>query len=266
MRLSLVLASLISLLSLLSLCGCGGSSSVLNPPAPQFTIASGDWSTPLVGSGSPPLLLFGGGFLTQNGATVSGIIHLIDFPCLNPFTDDLVMTGTVSGNSVTLSSAPLRGEVVTLSLNPSPGQSGTVVAMEGTGTLTGPCPGSSTVAARLVPPTNGTFAGTFNSSGLSGADLSASLSESGPDVHGYFHIAGDLTLTGSPCFSSATITDSTVFGGDAVLNLDTDSGQASMTAVPLFVSATAPEELAAVLVIQSGPCANLVGSALLKKQ
>ncbi|HEY6250841.1 MAG TPA: hypothetical protein VI685_12850 [Candidatus Angelobacter sp.] len=254
-----------SFIFLLWLCGCGGSSSnpIPNPNAPQFTIASGDWSLPLLRSVSPPSLFFAGGFLTQSGAALSGTLHIIAFPCLDPFTDDLPVTGTVSGDTVTISTTPLRGQVLTLSLHPSPGQSGDVVAMEGSGNLTGPCAVSGTITASLVPPINGVFKGTFNNN-ITG-DLTANLNQSGPDVRGFFHVSGNVTLSGSPCFTSATIADSTIFGGTAFIDLDTDSGTATLVADHV-VSATVPEELISTLLINSGPCANQSGLVFLKKQ
>lgn len=110
MRLTGAVAGLISLFGL---CGCGGSSSVSNPPPPQFTIASGNWSV----SGTPPSLFFTGGFLTQNGTAVSGTLHLIALPRLDPFADDLVVTGTISGSNLSITTAPVKGEMLMLSLH-----------------------------------------------------------------------------------------------------------------------------------------------------
>lgn len=246
------------LISLFWLCGCGGSS-VSNPPPPQFTIASGNWSV----SGSPPSLFFTGGFLTQNGTAVSGTLHLIALPCLDPFADDLVVTGTISGNNLSITTAPVNGEMLTLSLHPSAGQSGTIAAMEGSASLSGSCATSSAVTATLIPLITGVFAGSFTF-GLSG-DLSANLTQSGPDAHGFFHVSGTLSLNGSSCFTSATVTDSTIFGGDVIINMDTDTGQAFIAA-GVLVTQTAPEQLTSILAIQSGPCANQTGLVFLKKQ
>ena len=254
---------IVSLSFLLWLCACGGSPTV-GGPVPAFTIVSGDWTLPLVVPGSPPDLRVTGGFLTQNGASISGTLHMISFPCLDPFADDLVVTGTVSSNTLTLSTAPLRGQVLSLTLRPSSGQSGNVTSLEGSGNLTGPCGFSASTTASLVPPMNGTFKGSFTS-GLTG-DVTANLSQSGPDAHGYFHVTGDLAFSGTRCFASATIVDSIGFGGAAFIHLNTsDSGRADLIAVHA-VSATFPDEMLSTFVIHTGTCANQVGSVILKKQ
>jgi len=111
---------------------------------------------------------------------------------------------------------------------------------------------------------NGVFKAAFDS-GMTG-NLSANLSQSGADAHGYFHVSGDLSLSGSPCFASATITDSIGFGGAVVLTLNTDtSDQARLIAVHAVV-AIVPDELIATLVMESGACGKQVGSIILKKQ
>lgn len=249
-------------ISLLWLCGCGSSSSVPNPPVPQFTMASGDWSLPLL-TGSPQLLVFAGGLLTQNGSAVSGTLHLLVLPCLDAFADDLQATGTVSGNTLTISTTPLRGQVLTLSLHPSPGQSGIVVAMEGSGNLTGPCAVAGTITASLIPPLDGVFQGTLNNP-ISG-ELTANLTQSGPDAHGFFHLSGDFSLSGSSCFTSATIADSTIFGGSVTITLNTDTGRALLVGGHV-VKAGEPEQINAVLDIQGGPCSGQSGLVFLKKQ
>lgn len=260
MRFFLAILSVLALA--LSSCG-GGSSNPLQPAPAQFRIASGDWAILLI----PPqntIPLVVGGSLTQSAGNVSGVLHVSLSTCFDSVTDDLVITGTVSGNTLTLSSAPVRGQVLSVTATPGLNQSSGVTRLQGTWDLSGACAASGRADALFVPPMNGTFSGTL-SSGMTG-NVSATLAETGPDAHGFFHVDGSFAFSGSPCFTSGTIAaGNNVAGGQADLVVNTnDSGQTIVSVVHLASGGI--DTVSSTFIVQSGICSGQTGFASLLKQ
>jgi|SRR5215472_1453853 len=258
MRFFLAILSVLALA--LSSCGGGSSSNPLQQAPAQFRIASGDWAISLTPQNTIPLLAAGGS-LTQSAGNVSGILHLMGSSCVDSVTDDLVITGTVSGNTITFSSAPVRGQIFSVTAMPFLKPSNDVDLLEGTWELSGACAASGTAGAFFVPPMNGTFSGTL-SGGMTG-NVSATLVETGPDAHGFFHVDGSFAFSGSPCFTSGTITGGNNFVGglaDLVVNTN-DSGQTIV-----LVTHTVFDTVSSTFIVKSGVCSGQTGFASLLKQ
>lgn len=186
-------------------CGCGGGSSS-SGSSPAFSIQSGNWNISAVSSAGPGSNFSAGGNLSQSGSNISGILHFVGSPCLD-FLTDVPVSGSVSGQKVTLTSPVITGEVVTVNA------SGSATALSGTYTLTasGPSCGASdqgTFTATVVPSVSGTWHGAFSSSVNPGTNInvSANITQSAaPDAHGFFPITGTLTFSGSSCFTAGTV-------------------------------------------------------------
>jgi hypothetical protein len=225
----------------LTLCGCGGSatSSSTIAPAPQVTIVSGNWGMSLIPQGNAGLPMAAGGVITQSGNTFSGIIHVQGSTCFDSKLDDLVITGTLAGSTISLTSAPVRGQALVLSVTPAANQVADVKALSGSWTLTGgTCAGSGTGLLVSVPPLSGTWSGTV--SNATGGTISATLTQTGPDPHGFLQVAGSFSFGGVPCFTAGTVASGTISGLEANLVLNTNDG--AQAVVSIIHNPTPPAE------------------------
>lgn len=244
-------------------CGCGGGSIPATTSTVLPTLASGNWDLLLLSQVGPPVPVILSGSLMQQGNSIAGILHASISPCFDAVLDDLVVSGSVDGQTVTFSTEPVRGQSITIST--------TAKIIGNSGTLTGnftfsgsTCMGpTGTVSALLIPPLTGTFSGPLT--GSLTANVTANLMQTGPDAHGFFHLSGNLTFSGSPCFTSGTIVSSSLSGiiADFVVNTS-DGGQTDVAGLNSLLGLT--PSLGASLSVQSGTCAGSFGDGFLAKQ
>jgi hypothetical protein len=265
---------------LLGVCGCGGrssSSTSATPLSPQFRIVAGNWGFTMLSLGSSLFATEGGGNLVQNGTTISGIIHLTGSPCFDPLTDDLVVSGTATGSAtaldgvITFKTSPVRGQTITfISSTKTPSSPGQNQIIDGSFTLDGGtcAPGTNGVMVGImVPSVTGNWKGAFTPFLLGATQIAAtaSLTQSAPDAHGFFQISGNLTFTGSQCFTSGTITSGSILGTDATLTITTDDGGQITFSPQLRSQATGPG-MEGLYEIQTNACSIDSGDGLLNKQ
>jgi hypothetical protein len=130
--------------------------------------------------GGTPLLAAEGSLMQSSGG-LSGTLHMIGSSCFDFQADDLIVTGTVSGNTLSFTTSPLRGQVLSINATSTASQNGETTLLQGSWTLNGgSCAANGTAGAFFVPPINGTFAGTL-SNGLTG-NVTATLAQTGPDA------------------------------------------------------------------------------------
>lgn len=228
----------VALLSV-SLAGCGGGGG--SNETPQFTIATGNWTFPLVASvGADDTYTgpFAGGLLSQNGNTISGILYVTGSPCFDPVADALTVQGTVSGdpnaaNALTFTTSTVRGQSLSVSatwaqifnpgLPPPPNSPPNPVSrLEGTWTITG---GSCADAGKSRFKLAG-FTGSWRGFGFFGGQLTGvALSQTGPDAQGFSHLSGTFTVANSPCFTTGTVANTSFAGDIGQMNVVMDSGQ-----------------------------------------
>src|SRR5579883_1546336 len=237
----LVLAGLVGLL-----CGCGGGGSNGGGGgggSPQFALVSGNWKVPFSSSDSAPPTAWAGGALSQSGTSISGVFHVAGSPCFDPVADQLIMGGKLStdptGPGFTFSSAPIRGQVLQFAGDyvppaiaiPRPTPPIPVAGLFGTWKISGgPCASSGTTDQ--VDLNN--FGGSWGTPGepdtiIMGPNWSgkwtSTLSQTGPDAQGFFHLSGNFNVSGSPCFTTGTIASSSVAGEISQITINMDSGQ-----------------------------------------
>lgn len=244
-----------------ALWGCGGGASSSQP----FTIQSGNWSISAVSTAAPGNNFLGGGSLSQSGNSVSGVLHIFGSGCFDGSTD-IPVSGSVSGQKITLTSPAVIDQVVTVNVT---GSSSTALSGTYTITITGPnCIGGSndqgTVSATLVPSISGTWHGSFTSivTPSTSINVTANVTQSAtPDAHGVFPITGTLTVSGSPCFTAGDIVStpiqSIITGAAVVLSITTnDQPTAGFSTLggTLDVPSTA-NSLTGTYVVRSGNCA-----------
>ncbi|HLY99824.1 MAG TPA: hypothetical protein VKT33_12260 [Candidatus Angelobacter sp.] len=250
------------------LSGCGGSSNSSSNGATPFMIASGNWSIPLPGSGTPlggaPLA---GGSLIQTGSTISGILHINGSPCFDQLADQLIVTGTAStdgSNTVTLSTAPIRGQVLTMNgkfpavlLNHQFTPNGPQGSLDATVTITGgACAGQVTTEMELFNFSNANATATWLLD--QGTHGTANLTQGVPDATGTSHFSGSFTFINTPCFTSGTVSNGVLLGNIVQATITTDTGQVALGGSffvlgPFTLDANFPQ-LDATLVVTGGPC------------
>jgi hypothetical protein len=249
----------IGILVCLLICGCGGNSTTNN--GPMVNLTAGNWQISAVSmSGGTPLV--GGASLSQTGANVSGTIHLVTQPCFS-ILDDMSVSGTVSGSTVNLTSVASSGQKLSVQAT------GTDRSLTGTYTLSGAACGSAdqgTINATLVPPMTGTWHGTLTSdNGLPATQVTATLTQSGPDAHGFFSLSGPVTFSGT-CLPSGPITSSQVLGVVDVLIVQPGDPSAGQVLIAGFMTdpATANAFSATYRTVLTS-CADK-GSGIMNKQ
>ena len=220
----------VSLSAILGLCilsgGCGASSAAngssaksagsggSNNTAPGISIASGlqQIRAELPNSTTAPEFELQGG-LTQNGSSISGIMHFMNSSCF-PFSTDISLTGKANSSEIDLQSELPNGQQVEFTGLTHPNGHGTFLdgnfAVSGAGCIP-TVPGFVVVQVEAL---GGNWIGTLKSSSGSMARIDLNMSQTGPDAHGLFSATGTATITGGTCFTNATIDPSTVLIGD----------------------------------------------------
>jgi hypothetical protein len=183
-------------------CGSGGGN-----PGPTLNIASGNWQVSIVSTANPGLRGLGGTSLSQTGANVTGIMHLVSPPCFN-FLNDINLNGTLSGTTLKLTSNAVSGSAISATV------SGSEKLLAGTyassGGACGP-PDQGTITATFVPPASGSWQGTLTSAGGTVGQVTANVTQSGPDADGLFSVSGTVTFSGT-CLASGAISSGLASG------------------------------------------------------
>lgn len=205
----------------IGLAGCSGSNGMMPTPTPTpIPFFSGLFEIDAVSNTDFPVFRLQGN-LTQNGNSMSGIMHLANLSCV-PFNTDIQVTGTLSnpdGLRLDLAMVLPGGQSVSFSMSHPDG-----TFFPGTYSFSGaagcgvPDAGGAMLHGMGL---TGTWRATFTSSGGTAAPMSLALKQTGPDSHGFFSATGTATITGGTCFSSATVDPaSLLIGSGSQLILD----------------------------------------------
>lgn len=200
------IAARILLLPLLGigLAGCSGSNGMMPTPTPTpIPFFSGLFEIDAVSNTDFPVFRLQGN-LTQNGNSMSGIMHLAMLSCVS-FNTDIQVTGTLSnpaGLQLDLAMVLPGGQNLSFIMSHPDG-----TFFPGTYSFTG-------AASCGVPEAGGAmlhgmgltgaWRATFTSSNGTTSQMSLALTQTGPDAHGFFSATGTATINGT-CFSSATV-------------------------------------------------------------
>lgn len=214
--------AVLSFLAVISLMGCGGGGNEPGDPPPQTLNVTGNWelmSTSQVVSGSQVELV---AYLSNSGNNVTAHVRTVS----DCFTiDDLLsFTGAVNNGQITLTSAPVLGQTLTIQ--------GTLTnsAVNGTYSITGGCADGDhgTISGFKVRSFSGTWSGDFVSSSSTTTQVSTTVTQGGeePAFLGVSRVTGDVTFSNSACFTSGTIPASSgfAFGVNFVAFVNTNDG------------------------------------------
>ena len=201
----------------LSLAGCGGGSTAMPGPTPTpLPFGSGLYQIDEASTSNPNISFHLAGSLIQAGNRVSGVMHTTLAPCI-AFNTDLPVAGTLGVSSagdftVDLVFTLPAGQRLSMSLIHPGGHLGFIsgnYSLTGIGCL----PADQGGANGQELGVQGAWIGHFNSAGGVVSQLNMTLTQTGPDAHGFFSATGTATITGGTCFSSATVDPATVVIG-----------------------------------------------------
>ena len=200
--------------------GCGGGGN----NGPVISIQSGLQQIRAEVPNNPGAVAFElQGGLTQNGSSISGIMHFMNSSCF-PFSTDISLTGTATASEIDLQSVLPNGQQVMFTGLTHPDGHGSFLggnyAVTGAGCIP-TVPGSVVIQVEAL---GGNWIGTMNSSSGSMARINLNMAQTGPDAHGLFSATGTATITGGTCFSNANIDPSTVLIGDGSTLVLDDAG------------------------------------------
>jgi hypothetical protein len=257
------------------LCGCGGyqggakyqgstgggGGGTTSPPPSSGPSIAGNWQFSTTSTmGMSPATIAGG--INQSGSTASGAVHVEGSKCFDHLTT-IGLTGTLKGSDLSLTSASVRGQVITLSGSISDIGN----AFTGTYTIHGGCAAGDhgTVTGRDVGVIRGLLSGTFTSSGGETFDMQANINAGRAGSEGSSDISGPATF-GTSCFASGEIlagtfpTGSFMIGTSVVLVIQTSNG--TFIFIGTEAENDALPEISGTYTVTGGTC-DQTGTALL---
>ena len=199
------LFSLLAGVFALALTGCGASN--------NMALTQGNWS--MTATPSAGATFYIGGNLTQSGTNLVGTMYVVNSLCYSS-SQTVAFTGTVKGKNVTLTSASVGGEVITVTAT------GTAASLTGTYSIAGgtTCNGDNgTLTATPVPSISATWSGPITGSGGSNVTLAIAFTQAATaSADGTFALTGNVTFTNSSCSLNGTVNGSFIAGPYLVVN------------------------------------------------
>jgi hypothetical protein len=213
-RLEIILALSVAVL----FCGCGGApsptprNSAQASSGPQTPPRLGNWQFAAAATvpGKPPIRFAGS--LGQAGAAVNGAFHVDGSDCFDRSTT-IGLTTTVTGNSTTLTSAVIDGQVITFIGNFAD------ATFNGTYKINGGCAAGLQGSLTGVNISNigKNLSGSFINSAQKTFNMVGEITQSdSANSDGSFPITGTGSFD-TPCFSAGTIQPGTFSAGSFIL-------------------------------------------------
>ncbi len=239
--------------------GCGGSVGTITGNSNQETnpLPSGNWTVAATSNVTDATYVLGGSMSNSNGS-ITATLHLVpgESGCL-PSGQEISFTGTVTASGViSLTSAPFDNQTISVAAN-TPGGG----LLTGTYKIAGGCAAGDNggVLGWVEPSYTGTYAGTFQPASGNPVGVSMNIVQSVGNSDGEYNLTGSAQFTGSPCFTTGTITSSTVFGEYVQVTLSTDNG-GSVQFTGIAVAVPQVVTFSGAYQITAGSCAGNSGS------
>jgi hypothetical protein len=253
--LSLLLGALV-----LAVTGCGVA------PRSDATLTQGNWSVTASSENSGTGIFQVGGNLAQNGATLSATMYVSGSLCFD-VSQPVILTGALKNQQVTLTSADVNGQVLSVVANATSDST-----LTGTYTITGGCGSGDhgTVSAKAMPSISGTWSGSVVGSGGSNVSVSMALKQAAnASADGTFALTGTLIYTGSNCSVSGTVIEAFIAGPYILVNgstKDTDGGDGSFSYDNVLLGNSWNSDMKGTYQVDWGVCAGDIQTLTLKRQ
>ena len=224
------------------LCGCGGGVRASAPPSSppsgppvgpptQGQNISGNWqisTTSTALPGIPPATIVGS--ITQSDSSVSGVVHVDGWTCLDPQIA-VGVTGTLTDGDVSLTSTSVDGQVITFVGSISK-KTGFPYALTGTYAVNGGCADGDqgNVTGIEVSLISGNWAGDLTSQTGDVNRMVVTLTQGSATPEGRYPMTGIAGFEVGTCFKEATIlsgifpSGSYIMGRAVTLEVGTDNG------------------------------------------
>ena len=233
-------------------------SELVTVPSFSAQLAAGNWylqASSQAGSGVSQIPQIGGA-LWQTGSIISGVLHVNKSGGFD-WATDVPVSGTVNGDSVTLTSDGANGEVVTIN------GSVTLNLITGTDSISAGCANGDygTVTAVLLSPATGNWTGAFTSNGANIA-AAAAFSQALPNADGYSPLSGSLTFSGAQCTLSGTLATEQSWILGHVVQAIVNMSDGSVLALNGFITdvSTSASQMTVNFSFDGGTCSGQTGS------
>ena len=248
----------------LSLFACGGGSST-SASGPQTAITSGNWDF-AANSSSGTSFQIGGDF-DQSGSAISGSLRIFNSACIDSGTI-IPISGTVSGQTITVTSANIASQVITASVTGSASALSGTYSITGTGCASGD---KGTLSGVFVPSVTGTWKGTFisNAAGNPQIGVTVTLTEGAAGSGGFpglFGFTGTVAYTGSSCFTTGNLTSGSLIVGRHVQVVSTNNGGSQTMFVGTLTNPSTATQASGMYNVFGGACGGDSGTGSLTKQ
>ena len=255
------LTGTLQLFALALLCGCGGGGerggSLPSGPSSSSLDITGNWQVSLTSTlqGTSPTTISGG--ITQSGNSVNGTVHVGGSNCFDQLMT-IGITGTLTGNNVSLTSTTVAGQVVSLTASISNNE------LSGTYAIHGGCADGDQGSASgfKIPSFSGRWRSGFEINDQHFYGL-ADVTQGSVSSAGSFGIGGEVDDSGNVGCLSGTISPgmfpspSFIIGSSLSLEIETSDG----TIVFLGTLNQAGTEFIGTHHIVGGTCNGFLGGA-----
>jgi hypothetical protein len=262
-RLEIILALAVTVL----FCGCAGApaSAPANaapaaPTAAQTPPVFGNWqfTASSTAPGKPPLTFSGS--IGTAGNAVSGALHVDGSNCFDQLTT-IVLTGTVTADSTSLTSAAIDGQIVTFTGNFAD------FTFNGTYRINGGCAAGyqGKLTGMNVWNIGNNLTGTFTNSAQKTFNIVGKIAQSSSaNSDGSFGITGTTTFN-TPCLSAGTIQPGTFPSGSFILGMSVSLEAETSNGILTFLGTLNQDgsgEISGTYIVSGGGC-NDSGTAVL---
>lgn len=233
-------AFLLSILVLLCGCGAGGGertsgalsgtpNSQPNPPVPALNTAN-NWQFSATSTEGFPSIAIAGS-LDQSSPPVSGVVHVDGSTCFDKLTA-VNLTGTMNGSSLSLTSAPVAGQVMTLTGSIAEDSLTKAAKFTGTYSIHGGCADGDqgNMTGAEIAAMKGNWAGDLTADAGNTNRVALALTQGNAASEGNFVLTGTASFESGTCFKQGTIASGTfpsgsyVMGTAVSLKIETDNG------------------------------------------
>lgn len=225
---------------------------------------TGNWEFNTASTAVPGVTSEVQGSIVQAGYSITGVLHVLASSCFDANTN-MSVTGSITGSSVTITSSPVAGQVVSFT------GTATGTTLNGTYSISGGCAGGDhgTITGFEVPSLSGSWTGSFTSFSGPSTNVTVAVSQGSPFTDGSFALSGTATFQGSTCFASGTITPgaitspsgSSIIGTFLWVEINTSNGLVVFTG---DVN-QAGSQVSGVYQVYGGSCNNDAGTGTLNR-
>jgi hypothetical protein len=204
--------------------------------------------------------------VTDSGSTISGTVEVNNSSCIDP-APAIAISGNIIGETVTLTSANINSQVITLTLSGSANALTGKYAIAGSGCAGGD---SGIVTGVLVPSITGTWKGTLISNAAGNPQIGVialitELTNSNVALPGTFPLTGTVAFSGSSCFNTGSMTVLSIITGRLIETVVSNNDGSTLTFTGTLLDPATATQMSGTYSINGGGCIGDSGAATFTK-